>query len=108
MRSAQKLLRSCYTLLLEAADAAKFFAANPNDLLLGKEEWDRHLDLYRFFHIKKIYLPTALCAVLGNYETRMRLSIGTLKIYMSIENARPEIVSEQVKAMREAWQALET
>jgi hypothetical protein len=103
-----EVIEKLYMLLLEAADAAKTFAANPNDTELSKEEWKQHMELYRFFHINKIYLPTALCTLLGKYETKLRLSIGAVKIYMSIENPRPEIVKEQITAMREAWRALDT
>jgi hypothetical protein len=103
-----EVIEKLYILLLEAADAAKTFAANPNDTQLGKEEWNQHLQLYRFFHINKIYLPSALCALLENYETKLRFSTTSVKIYMSIENPKPEIVNEQVKVVREAWRALET
>jgi hypothetical protein len=54
-----EIIEKLYTLLIEGADATKTFAANPNDTQLAKEEWNQHLQLYRFFRINKIYLPSA-------------------------------------------------
>jgi hypothetical protein len=97
-----------YRLLLEAADAAKTFAANPNDKTLGNEQWKQHVQLYRFFHINKIYLPSTLCGLLENYERVLRHSVVFLKVYMSVEQPNPQMIEQQNKVLREAWQAIET
>ena len=102
------VIAKLYRLLLEAADAAKFFAAHPDDKgSFKKEAIERHLELFRFFQINKIYLPSVVCALLENYESILRRSVGFIRIYMSIENPNEQTIGEQNKVLQDAWQALE-
>lgn len=93
---------------MQAADAAKAFAANPNDRELAKDALKQNVELYRFFHLNKIYLPSVLCGSLGNYESKLRELVTVLNIYWSEEFPTQQMAQERIKVMLEAWKALET
>jgi hypothetical protein len=102
------VIAKLYRLLLLAADAAKVLAVHPNDREVAKEAQKQQLDLYRFFQLNKIYLPSALCAPLSEYESRLRHEILTVDLYWREENPNAQMAQEQAQVMREAWRALET
>jgi len=103
-----RVIAKLYRLLLEAADAVQFFAAHPGDKgSIRKEAIERSLGLYRFSQINKIYLPSAVCGLLENYETTLRHSVGFIRIYMSIEDPNEQTIEQQNKVLQDAWQALE-
>lgn len=51
---------------------------------------DQHIELYRFFHLNKIYLPSALCGLLNDYEIKAKMSDKTWNFFEPnrIENIR--------------------
>lgn len=102
------IIAKLHRLLLEAADAAMLVAANPRDIDYLKQAHEKHLELYRFFHFNTIYLPTAVCGLLGQYENKVRHSVVFIRIYMREEHPTPQMIEEQNKVLLEAWRALET
>lgn len=76
-----EVIAKLYGLLLESADAARFFAAHATEHGdEGEKARDAHLDLYRFLNLKRIYLPSRVCELLENYEAKLGHSVVFLSV----------------------------
>lgn len=101
------VIEKLYQLLLQAKDVATLVAAHPKDEEYQKQAWDQHLELYRFFHLNKIYLPSAICGLLNDYESKVRHSVVFIRIYMREEHPTPQMVQQQNEVLLDAWRAVE-
>jgi hypothetical protein len=104
-----EVIAKLYGLLLESADAARFFTAHAMEHGdEGQKAREAHLDLYRFLNLKRIYLPSRVCELLENYESKLGHSVVFLSVYFKERSPNPQMIQEQVKVMREAWATVET